>query len=36
VDHLLGEIGIDAGDPSKIAHLLGELKKDPPKGAKEK
>jgi uncharacterized membrane protein YqiK len=36
VDHLLGEIGIDAGDPSKIAHLLGELKKDRPKGATEK
>ena len=36
LDHLLGEIGIDAGDPSKIAHLLGELKKDRPKGAKEK
>ena len=28
LDHLLGEIGIDPGDPSKIAHLLGELKKD--------
>lgn len=36
VDHLLREIGIDAGDPSKLAHLLEELQKDRPKGAKEK
>ncbi len=36
VDHLLSEIGIDAGDPSKIANLIGELHKDRPKGAKEK
>lgn len=35
LDHLLGEIGIDPGDPSKIAHLLGELNKDRPKGDKE-
>ena len=35
LDHLLGEIGIDAGDPSKLAHLLAELKKDRPEGAKE-
>jgi uncharacterized membrane protein YqiK len=28
LDHLLGEIGIDPGDPSKIVQLLGELKKD--------
>jgi uncharacterized membrane protein YqiK len=28
LDHLLGEIGIDLGDPGKLAHLLGELKKD--------
>ena len=35
LDHLLGEIGIDAGDPSKIAHLLAELKKDRPEGPKE-
>jgi uncharacterized membrane protein YqiK len=36
VDHLLHEIGIDAGDPSKLAHLLEDLQKDRPKGAKEK
>ena len=36
VDHLLNEIGIDVGDPSKLAHLLGELKKDHPEGDKEK
>jgi uncharacterized membrane protein YqiK len=36
VDHLLGEIGIDAGDPSKIAQLLGELKKERPEGDEEK
>ncbi len=35
LDHLLGEIGIDAGDPSKIAQLLAELQKDRPKEAKE-
>ena len=35
LDHLLGEIGIDAGDPSKIAQLLAELQKDRPEGAKE-
>ena len=36
VDHLLNEIGIDVGDPSKLAHLLGELNKDRPEGDKEK
>jgi len=36
VDHLLGEIGIDAGDPSKISQLLAELHKDRPAGDKEK
>jgi uncharacterized membrane protein YqiK len=36
LDHLLREIGIDAGDPSKLTQLLGELQKDRPKGAKEK
>jgi uncharacterized membrane protein YqiK len=36
LDHLLGEIGIDAGDPSKLAHLLAELQKDRPEGAKDK
>jgi uncharacterized membrane protein YqiK len=36
VDHLLGEIGIDAGDPSKLTHLLDELKKDRPQADKEK
>jgi uncharacterized membrane protein YqiK len=36
LDHLLHEIGIDAGDPSKLAHLLEDLQKDRPKGAKEK
>jgi uncharacterized membrane protein YqiK len=36
VDHLLREIGIDVGDPSKLAQLLEELKKDRPKGPKEK
>jgi uncharacterized membrane protein YqiK len=35
VDQLLSEIGIDAGDPSKIAHLLDEIKKKSPKGDKE-
>ena len=32
VDHLLSEVGINAGDPSKLAQLLGDLKKDDPKG----
>jgi uncharacterized membrane protein YqiK len=36
LDHLLSEIGIDAGDPSKLAQLLAELQKDHPEGAKEK
>jgi uncharacterized membrane protein YqiK len=37
VDHLLREIGIDAGDPSKLAHLLSELQKArPEEGVKEK
>jgi uncharacterized membrane protein YqiK len=36
VDYLLGEIGIDAIDPSKLAQLFGKLKKDRPEGAKEK
>jgi len=36
LDHLLGEIGIDAGDPSKLTQLLAELKKEHPKGDKEK
>ncbi|MHC4511873.1 MAG: flotillin domain-containing protein, partial [Planctomycetota bacterium] len=36
LDHLLGEIGIDAGDPSKLAQLLAKLQKDRPEGAKEK
>ena len=36
LDQLLGEIGIDAGDPSNLAHLLAELQKDRPEGAKEK
>jgi uncharacterized membrane protein YqiK len=36
LDHLLGEIGIDAGDPSKITQLLADLKKEHPKGHKEK
>jgi uncharacterized membrane protein YqiK len=36
VDHLLNEIGIDAGDPSKLAHLLDELKKDRSEEDKEK
>ena len=35
LDHLLGEIGIDAGDPSKLAQLLAKLQKDRPEGAKE-
>jgi len=35
LDHLLGEIGIDAGDPGKLAQLLADLKKDRPEGAKE-
>jgi uncharacterized membrane protein YqiK len=36
LDHLLGEIGIDAGDPSKLTQLLTELQKDRPAGDKEK
>jgi uncharacterized membrane protein YqiK len=36
VDHLLREIGIDIGDPSKLAQLLDKLQKDRPEGAKEK
>lgn len=36
VDHLLKEIDIDAGDPSKIAHLLEELNKKSSEGDKEK
>jgi uncharacterized membrane protein YqiK len=36
LDHLLGEIGIDAGDPSKLTQLLAELQKDRPAGDKEK
>jgi uncharacterized membrane protein YqiK len=36
VDHLLREIGIDIGDPSKLAQLLAKLQKDRPEGAKEK
>jgi uncharacterized membrane protein YqiK len=36
VDHLLKEIGIDAGDPSKLAQLLEDLKTDHPEGDKEK
>ena len=36
LDHLLGEIGIDAGDPSKLTQLLAELQKDRPEGDKEK
>jgi uncharacterized membrane protein YqiK len=36
LDHLLGEIGIDAGDPSKLAQLLADLQKDRPQGDKEK
>ena len=36
LDHLLGELGIDPGDPSKISQLLSDLKKDTPKEGKEK
>jgi uncharacterized membrane protein YqiK len=36
VDHLLREIGIDIGDPSKLAQQLDKLQKDRPEGAKEK
>ncbi len=36
LDHLLGEIGIDPGDPSKLTQLLAELQKDRPEGDKEK
>jgi uncharacterized membrane protein YqiK len=35
LDHLLGEIGIDAGDPSKLEQLLADLKKERPEGDKE-
>ena len=35
VDQLMSEIGIDLGDPSKIAHLLDEIKKKSPKGEEE-
>ena len=35
LDHLLGEIGINAGDPSNLARLLGDLKKDGPGEDKE-
>ena len=28
LDHLLGEIGIDTGDPAKLAQLLADLQKD--------
>jgi uncharacterized membrane protein YqiK len=36
LDHLLNEIGIDAGDPSKLAQLLADLKKERPKEDKKK
>ena len=36
VDHLLREIGIDIGDPSKLAQLLDKMQKDRPEGGKEK
>lgn len=36
VDHLLREIGIDIGDPSKLSQLLDKMQKDRPEGAKEK
>lgn len=36
LDHLLGEIGIDPGDPSKLSQLLGDLKKGAPAKDKEK
>jgi uncharacterized membrane protein YqiK len=36
LDYLLGEIGIDAGDPSKLAQVLAELKRDRPKEDKNK
>jgi uncharacterized membrane protein YqiK len=35
LDHLLGEIGIDPGDPGKLTQLLAELKKKRPEGDKE-
>ncbi|MCP4694898.1 MAG: flotillin family protein, partial [Desulfobacterales bacterium] len=28
LDHLLGEIGVDSGDPGKLAQLLADMKKD--------
>ena len=36
LDHLLSEIGIDAGDPSKLKQLLTDLQKDRPEETKEK
>ena len=36
LDHLLSEIGIDAGDPAKLTQLLGDLKKKGPEADKEK
>jgi uncharacterized membrane protein YqiK len=36
VDHLLREIGIELGDPGKLAQVLDKLQKDRPEGAKEK
>lgn len=36
VDHLLSEIGIDAGDPAKITQILSELKKERSEKDKEK
>jgi uncharacterized membrane protein YqiK len=36
LDHLLGEMGIDAGDPGKLARLLAELQKERPAEKKEK
>ncbi len=35
LDHLLGEIGVDAGDPGKLAQLLAEMGKDRPDADKE-
>jgi uncharacterized membrane protein YqiK len=36
VDHLLSEIGIDIGDPGKLAQALARMQKERPEGAKEK
>jgi len=36
LDHLLREIGIDAGDPSKLSQLLADLKKARPEEAGDK